>query len=71
VAAVDADECAVLVELLRPTLEIPKAATMRATVAAFSRPGVSHVRCRVCSQVRAPVAPAAAAIAHAPHMRTD
>ena len=55
-------------ELLRPMEETANAATKSAIVIALSRWGVSQVTCRVCSQVRAPVAPAAAAIAHAPHM---
>jgi hypothetical protein len=58
----------VLEELLRPTVEKPNAATKSAMVAALMRFGVSHVRSRVCSHVRAPVAPAAAAMTHAPHM---
>jgi ketosteroid isomerase-like protein len=56
------------VEPLSPTAETPKAATHSAIVTARMRRGVSHVRCRACSHERAPVAPAAAAIAHAAHM---
>jgi hypothetical protein len=41
---------------------------MRPIVATFSRRGVSHVAWLFCSQVRAPVAPVAAAIAHITHM---
>lgn len=57
-----------LVEPLRPIVENAKAATNSAIVAAFSRAGVSHDRSRVCNQLRAPLAPAAATIAHAAHM---
>jgi hypothetical protein len=56
------------VEPLSPTAETPKAATHSAIVAARIRRGVSHVRCRACSHERAPVAPAAAAMAQAAHM---
>jgi hypothetical protein len=56
------------VEPLSPTAETPNAATHSAIVAARTRRGVSHVRCRACSHERAPVAPAAAAMAHAAHM---
>jgi hypothetical protein len=48
--------------------ETANAAMKSAIVIALSRWVVSQVICRACSQVRAPVAPAAAAIAHAPHM---
>ena len=57
-----------LEELLRPMVENPNAATNSAMVAALMRLGVSQVSCRVCSQVRAPVAAAAAVMAHAAHM---
>jgi hypothetical protein len=57
-----------LEELLRPMEETANAAMKSAIVIALRRWGVSQVTCRACSQVRAPVAPAAAAIAHAPHM---
>src|SRR2546421_12268827 len=46
------------------------AAAKRVTVAAFIRRGVSHLACCACSQDRAPVAPAMAAIAHTAHMRS-
>ena len=44
------------------------AAANRLTVTTFIRWGVSQVVCRACSQERAPVAPAIAAIAHTAHM---
>jgi hypothetical protein len=42
---------------------------MTPTVATFTRRGVSHVAWLFCSDVRAPVAPVAAAIAHIAHAR--
>lgn len=51
-------------------METANAALMTPTVAALIRRGVSHVAWLFCSQVRAPVAPAAAVIAHATHMRS-
>jgi hypothetical protein len=44
------------------------AAAKMLPVATFIRRGVSHVSWRACSQDRAPVAPAIAAIAHAAHI---
>jgi len=49
-------------------VETASAAVIAPTVATFIRRGVSHVAWRVCIQVRAPVAPVAAAIAHAMHI---
>jgi hypothetical protein len=57
------------VEPLRPIVETASAVLMTPIVATFKRRGVSHVAWLFCSQVRAPVAPVAAAIAHITHMR--
>ena len=62
--------CGFGVEPLSPTVETAKAALIMPIVATFIRRGVSHVAWLFCSQVRAPVAPVAAAIAHAMHMRS-
>jgi DNA-binding transcriptional ArsR family regulator len=59
-----------LVDPLKPTVEINRAAANSATVIARSRLGVSQVVCRVCNQERTPVAPVAAAMAQAAHMAT-
>ena len=45
------------------------AAVKSVIVATLMRRGVSHVVCCACSQERAPLAPAIAAIAQAAHMR--
>ena len=62
--------CGFGVEPLSPTVETAKAALIMPIVATFIRRGVSHVAWLFCSQVRAPVAPVAAAIAHIMHMRS-
>ena len=51
-------------------VETANAALTTPIVATLIRRGVSHVAWRFCSQVRAPVAPVAAAIAHAMHTRS-
>jgi hypothetical protein len=59
---------AALLEPLSPIVETANAITIKAIVTAFMRLGVSHVMWCVCSQVRTPVAPVAAAMAHPMHM---
>lgn len=49
-------------------VETASAVPMTPIVATFKRRGVSHVAWLFCIQVRAPVAPVAAAIAHITHM---
>jgi len=62
--------CGFGVEPLSPTVETATAAVTMPIVATFIRRGVSHVAWLFCSQVRAPDAPVAAAIAHAMHTRS-
>jgi hypothetical protein len=57
------------VDPLSPTVETPSAALITPIVATRRRRGVSQVAWLFCSQVRAPVAPVAAAIAHIMHTR--
>ena len=53
---------------MSPTDDPMAAAAKMLPVATFIRRGVNQVSCRACSQERAPVAPAIAAIAHAAHI---
>ena len=61
--------CGAGVDPLSPTVETANAALITPIVATLIRRGVSHVAWLFCSQVRAPVAPVAAAIAQAIHRR--
>jgi hypothetical protein len=65
------DMCGADVDPLSPTVETASAALIRPIVTTLIRRGVSHVAWLFCSQVRAPVAPAAAVMAQATHMRSD